>query len=145
MPIIFPGDDRMPLCAWTPKYSVKVKRFDEDHQHLFNILNQLNDGMQAGRGHSVLENVLMQLLRYSEWHFTAEEAVLRELHYPQLRAHTEQHRKFTAKMEDVAERYQTGSVGLSVEVLNFLKNWLSQHIDAEDKKYGPFLNSQGVS
>ena len=33
----------MPLFIWNSSYSVKVKRFDADHQQLFNIINELHD------------------------------------------------------------------------------------------------------
>ena len=53
----------MPQFNWDSTYSVKVKRFDDDHQQLFRILNQLHDGMMARRGQEVLQNVLNELLR----------------------------------------------------------------------------------
>src|SRR5580658_7309964 len=102
----------MSLVTWSPTYSVKVKRFDDDHQQLFSILNKLHDGMVAGHGKDVLEGVLTDLLRYTEKHFTAEEAVMRELNYPQLAAQIEQHRKFTDKIKEVSAQYKAGEVGL---------------------------------
>jgi len=33
---------------------------------------------------------------------------------------------------------------LSLEVMNFLKDWLMNHIQGSDKKYGPYLNSHGI-
>jgi hypothetical protein len=32
----------------------------------------------------------------------------------------------------------------AIEVMEFLKDWLGKHILGSDKKYGPFLNAQGV-
>jgi hemerythrin len=32
----------------------------------------------------------------------------------------------------------------SMEVMEFLKNWLNDHILGTDKKYGPHLASKGV-
>lgn len=135
----------MPLFAWNPTYSVKVKRFDEDHQQLFGIINELHEGMSCGRGKEVLQEVLTKLLRYTERHFTAEEAVMKELSYPGLAAQAEQHRKFTNKIKEVAEQYKAGTMGLSIEVLDFLTKWLSQHIVAVDKQYADFMNARGVA
>jgi len=33
---------------------------------------------------------------------------------------------------------------LSMDVMNFLKNWLSKHISDTDKKYGKYLNDKGL-
>jgi len=135
----------MPLFAWTPTYSVKVKRFDEDHQQLFSIINELHEGMSSGHGKEALQGVLTKLLRYTERHFTAEEAVMKELSYPGLPAQIEQHRKFTNKIKEVAEQYKAGTIGLSIDVLDFLTKWLSQHIVAVDKQYSDFMNTKGVA
>jgi len=135
----------MALFTWNASYSVKVKRFDEDHQQLFSILNQLHDGMKAGRGNDILHDVLINLLRYTERHFTAEEAVMKELGYPQLPAHTEQHRKFTAKIRETAHQYKAGAICLSLDMLDFLTKWLSQHIVGVDKQYSDFMNAKGVA
>lgn len=135
----------MSLCTWNASYSVKVKRFDEDHQQLFSIVNELHEAMTNGRGNAVMQDVLAKLLRYTERHFTAEEAVMKELKYPELAAHAEQHRQFTAKVRHVAEQYKAGTIGLSLEVLGFLSQWLSQHIAGVDKRYGPFMNQKGAA
>jgi len=135
----------MPLFTWNASYSVKVKRFDDDHQQLFNIINELHQGMSSGHGKEVLHDVLTKLLRYTERHFTAEEAVMKELGYPGLSAQIEQHRKFTTKIKEVADQYKAGTIGLSVDVLDFLTKWLSQHIVAVDKQYGDFMNAKGVA
>jgi hemerythrin len=135
----------MPLFTWNPSYSVKVKSFDDDHQQLFNIINELHEGMKTGRGKEVLHDVLTKLLRYTEKHFTAEEAVMRNLAYPGLAAQVEQHRKFTGKIKEVADQYQAGTIGLSVEVLDFLSKWLTQHIVGVDKQYADFMNAKGVA
>jgi len=35
-------------------------------------------------------------------------------------------------------------LGITLEVMNFLKDWLSHHILSVDKKYAPFLNEKGI-
>jgi len=34
---------------------------------------------------------------------------------------------------------------VNVDLLNFLKSWLQNHILGTDKKYAPFLNGKGVA
>jgi hemerythrin len=124
---------------------VKVKRFDDDHRQLFRILNQLHDGMLAGRGQNVLQTVLDDLLRYTEKHFAAEETIMKTAGYAQLLAHIDQHRKFTDKIKDVSAKYKAGGIGMTIEVLDFLTDWLKRHIIGVDKQYSDFLNARGVA
>jgi hemerythrin len=102
------GDIQMPLFKWDSTYSVKVKRFDADHQQLFKILNELHDGMIAGRGQEVLQTVLNELLQYTEKHFASEEAVMKAAGYPQLQAHIDEHRNFTDKVKVASAKYKEG-------------------------------------
>lgn len=135
----------MPQFNWDSSYSVKVKRFDDDHQQLFRILNELHDGMRAGRGQEILQNVLHELLQYTEKHFAGEELVMKSAGYPQLQAQVEQHRKFTGKIKEVSAKYEAGGLGMTIEVLDFLTDWLKRHIIGMDKQYSDFLNAKGVA
>lgn len=41
---------------------------------------------------------------------------------------------------EIQGKYKSGVIStLSIEVMQFLKNWLVKHIQIEDKKYGPHL------
>lgn len=135
----------MPQFNWDNSYSVKVKRFDDDHRQLFMIINELYDGMVARRGHDVLQNVLAELLIYTKRHFIGEEQLMRSAGYPQLQAQIEQHRRFTGKIQEVSAKYKAGELGMTVETLDFLTNWLKNHIVAVDKRYSEFLNAKGIS
>jgi hemerythrin len=134
----------MARFTWDPTYSVSVRHFDEQHKGLFSILNELYDAMKAGAGQKVLRDVLVNLLDYTLLHFAGEEAVMRNAGYPRLQSHIEQHRRFTDKIDEACAKYNAGSVGLSVGVLDFLTEWLQNHILHTDKQYGEFLNSKGI-
>jgi hemerythrin-like metal-binding protein len=135
----------MPQFRWDSTYSVKVKRFDDEHQELFRIVNQLYDGMMARRGQQVLQTVLNDLLQYTEKHFAAEEQVMRSVGYPQLQAQIEQHRRFSEKIKELTTKYKAGSIGMTIEVLDLLTEWLKKHIKGMDKQYSAFLNSKGIA
>lgn len=134
----------MAFATWDQSYSVQVQRLDAEHQQLFSIINQLHEGMKAGRGSQVMERVLQQLLGYTEQHFSDEEALLRQANYAELASHVAQHRAFTTRIREFSQAYQSGAGALSVEMLDFLKNWLSQHILAADQRYTSALNQQGI-
>jgi hemerythrin len=61
-----------------------------------------------------------------------------------LATHSLKHRQLTKQVEDYVARFGKGDITLGVDLLNFLSDWLTTHIQGEDKKYGPWLNEHGA-
>lgn len=134
----------MPLIKWDDSYSVSVKTLDEQHKKLFVLINQLHDAMSAGKGKEIIESVLKDMIDYTHTHFTTEEKLLEKHHYPYLEQQKQEHALFIQKVSEMQQKYKTGSsLTISFEVSQFLKNWLSNHIKLDDKKYSTFLVEKG--
>lgn len=135
----------MPLMEWTEKLSVGVAQFDAEHRRLVAMVNDLFDAVQAGKGREALGGILEELIAYTETHFEHEEAVMREHGYVEMESHSEEHKILTQQVKDIRRKYITGaSATLSMEVMNFLKNWLVKHIQGTDRKYTRFMNEHGM-
>ena len=134
----------MAFFTWNNSYSVGVQQFDGEHQKLFSIMNELYDGMKAGKGKDVLDGVLQMLIGYTEQHFSSEEAIMGRAGYAGLQSQVEQHRQFTTKMKDFQTQYRAGAVALSIQLLDYLRDWLKSHIAGADKSYTSYLNAKGV-
>jgi len=135
----------MALMEWSPAFSVKVRKFDDQHKKLVELVNQLHDAMKAGQGHALLGTVLQSLISYTATHFKDEEQVMQANGYPDLVRHKGMHQKLVSQVLDLQKKFQAGGDVLTITVLNFLKDWLVSHIQGEDKKYGVFLNAKGIS
>jgi hemerythrin len=134
----------MAFLLWTPALSVGVRQFDEQHRSLVGMLNDLHTAMLQGRGKEALGAILDRLVAYAATHFTDEEQLLQRHAYPDLAAHREEHRKLVEQVLVLQEQYRTGRAGLTVAVMVFLKDWLVQHIQVSDRKYGVFFRALGV-
>ncbi len=135
----------MPLMVWNDKFSVGVAAIDNEHKRLVQMLNELYDAIQAGRGKDALGKILDGLIAYTAGHFAHEERLFAETGYPASAAHTKEHEDLKKQVLDVQAKYRAGATGvLSLEVMNFLKNWLVVHIQGSDRKYGPHLNAKGI-
>jgi hemerythrin-like metal-binding protein len=130
--------------TWTQKLSVGIKSIDNQHAVLFETLNELHAAMMKGQARAVTGSLLHTLLTYTRDHFAAEEALMVAAMYPALPAHRAQHRKLTKQVEEYVARYERGDVTLNVELLKFLSDWLTTHIQGEDHLYGPWLIEHGV-
>ena len=135
----------MPLMSWNDKMSVGVAVIDADHKKLVSMVNELYDAIQAGKGKEKVGPVLDGLIDYTKMHFAREEKFFAQTAYADAPAHKKEHEELTKQVASVQTKYKAGATStLSLEVMNFLKNWLISHIQGSDKKYGPHLNAKGV-
>jgi len=134
----------MSLVTWDQSYSVSVRKLDEQHQKLFALLNALHDAMRQGKGQAIVQDTLRQLATYTVTHFRAEEELMRRANYPGLAPHQVEHQRFVARVNQLTQDLQTGRNVSSIEVVGFIKDWLSEHIRRTDRSYSAHLNAQGV-
>lgn len=135
----------MPLLTWTEEMSVGVKALDEDHKGMIRLMNELNDGIIAGHRRAALESVIEGLLKYTKVHFANEERLFAQTGFPGGAAHKAEHGLLARRVMNLQSRFESGqSLELSMETMNFLKEWLTNHIIGLDQKYGPYLNSKGI-
>ena len=95
---------------------------------LFNIINQLADAMRVAKGQEVIAQIVGQLIAYTRTHFQQEEALMEQAQYPELSAHQQLHRELVADVEKFQRELDEGLRPNTVAILDFLKDWLTQHI-----------------
>jgi hemerythrin-like metal-binding protein len=117
---------------------------DDQHTVLFGMLNDLHDAMMKGEAQKIAGPLLRKLAAYTHEHFTAEEAMMAASGYAGLAQHRVIHRELTRQVDEFAARYERGEGALNLQLMNFLRDWLTNHIQKEDQKYGPWLNEHGT-
>jgi len=133
------------FLEWDEKYSVKVKRLDDQHKILFNIINDVSEAMDAGEGNQVLGDILDSMASYSKVHFFSEEKFMQDCDYPDLDKHKKEHQYFVTRVQGFKKNLEDEKNALSKDVIDFLKTWLTEHILVKDAKYSTFLNEKGIT
>ena len=134
----------MALMTWDSSYSVKVAKLDSHHQKLFSLINALHDAMRVGKGRTALDQIVTELSEYTQTHFQAEEALMKQANYPALDGHRAEHGRFIAQVSQFKKDLEAGT-GNAVAVAEFLKDWLTKHIQRMDQSYSAHLNANGIS
>ncbi|MBP7211624.1 hemerythrin family protein [bacterium] len=135
----------MAFFNWSDeRFSVHIQEIDEQHKMLISYLDELYDAMQKGEAHKILKPLLKKLVGYAQTHFATEEYYFRIFDYPESQKHEAEHDAFVEKVRKFQDDFNAGKAMLSIEIADFLRNWISEHISIEDKKYSAFLNSKGV-
>jgi len=134
----------MALMIWKEEYSVKIGIIDTQHKKLIELLNQIFDASREGKGKEVIGKILNDLITYTKVHFTTEEDFFKKYAYPGFALHKAEHDKLTKQVTDFQEQFAAGRAMLSIELMQFLKDWLNGHILGTDQKYTGFLSSKGL-
>ena len=121
---------------WTPALSTGVAALDEQHKAIFQWLAELENAAAEQRTLFGVY-VVTRLKHYMREHFAAEEALMKAVGYPYLEQHQAEHAKFRAKLGEL----QLRSIGedVTAETVNFLNDWLTNHITKVDMAYVPYL------
>ncbi|QQS35451.1 MAG: bacteriohemerythrin [Ignavibacteriales bacterium] len=134
----------MALIAWNEKYSVGINSIDAQHKRLVDYTNQLHDAMASGKAKEKIPSILENLVRYTKDHFAYEEKVMDSNKYPGYLKQKMEHDSLTKQVTKFKDDMLAGKISLSIEVMEFLKGWLINHISGSDKLYTQFLVSKGV-
>ncbi|HWQ66299.1 MAG TPA: bacteriohemerythrin [Methanospirillum sp.] len=134
----------MGLFAWDDKYSVHVGKMDEQHKKLFDLINQLHEAMTSGKGNAVMAEILKGLKDYTTVHFTEEEKYLESFKYSGLLEQKKQHKMFIDKISGYEADLSGKRLGLSIDVMQFLRDWLITHIQTIDMKYSETFQNHGM-
>jgi len=134
----------MPYMKWEKEYSVGILKIDEQHMKLFEYINDLHDAMKLGKSKEILSGLIDKLVNYTQAHFTLEESYLTKHQYPEFIQHQKEHKSFIDKVNTFKTNYALTSGLLSIDIMQFLKDWLIKHVMGTDKKYAGFLNEKGL-
>jgi len=129
----------MPLIEWNTQYSVGIETMDKQHQKLIGIINSLYEEITKGSGRDAVGGAIKQLKEYGSYHFQEEEKFMKLFGFPNLDKHKTLHVEYIDSINDFEEKFTLSNSSMTLEVMNFLKDWLTKHIMNMDKKYGKFI------
>jgi hemerythrin len=132
------------LFAWSDSYMVGIQEVDEQHQVLVSLLNQLHTAIIEHHGKATSREILDRLAEYTRTHFLLEESLMRLTHYPGFDIHKQQHEELIKQVQDLQHKLDEEKVAITFELLHFLKNWLAQHINESDKRFGAHFKEAGL-
>ena len=124
------------FVEWRSYYSVGEPALDAEHQQILGFIDELYAAMTVGQQNTKTIVLLDQLVQYTLNHFQHEERIMRECDYPQLSAHRAEHERMKQRTLDIRTNIE---VVTNRDILQFLKDWWTNHIQDVDKSYSPYL------
>lgn len=134
----------MAILKWSDSLSVSIESIDNQHKKLFDLINSFYEGLNKKADQSNMIKLIHGLRDYTTLHFNKEEELMKKYSYPDFKNHKAEHTKFISTINDYMERIKSGKLIISIEITNYLKNWISEHISIKDKQYSDFFIKNGV-
>jgi len=130
------------VVIWTDAIEVGVDALNKDDQILVSMLNRL---MCLAADDPDVDNIINELIEYTQYHFSREEAIMEACGYLGFERHYNLHRRLIDDVNLHAEAWRNER---NQENLNqfrkFLKDWLFNHILKEDTKIAISAKGKGL-
>ncbi|NLK98119.1 bacteriohemerythrin [Defluviitalea saccharophila] len=134
---------------WKDRYSLNIPEIDEQHQKLFEIgyrayeLAMINDGSDY---YDEIMAIIDELLDYVEYHFEFEERLMERNLYSKFGTHCKEHNFYISKIKNMAheEKIDDNQQEALLNILNFLSDWISNHILITDRQYVNEFKEKGL-
>jgi hemerythrin len=110
-----------------------VPKIDDQHEALVDMINFLIEAKDNATPPETISFVLGEMTKYVYLHFRDEEQYMLDHFYPGLAVHRLIHETFEDQVLAYQKQYDEGRTDLLDDVLEFLTNWLIQHIQGDDK------------
>jgi hemerythrin len=123
------------------KLKLGVPEVDQEHELQAALLAALGDALVKGLGTEV-QNLLQQLVDYTEVHFLSEELLMRFYSYPGYEEHVSEHAHLMDRVLDLKERWSDGD-GSASRLLAELTAWVSGHIRSMDQALANYVREYG--
>ena len=123
--------------VWNAANETGIPIIDEQHRGIVSTINSLHYFLQNGDAAVAFEPTMDVLNHYTNLHFMAEEALMRQAGYGTIDDHIAVHTQFMNQVRGMATfRADPDKVG---ELLAFLKDWWLKHINHVDRGYVPVV------
>ncbi len=133
----------MAYINWQQEYSVNVDKIDAQHRHFIDILNRIYSTVQINESDNL--NVLIdELVAYTKLHFETEEKYFKKFRYEGASEHIIEHKKLIASVGMFLDDKTNDPITLGYALVDFLEDWLVNHLAVMDQKYSKCFKSHGL-
>lgn len=133
-----------PKIIWQDALSVNVKVIDEQHKAFINIINELIDCINTVPDKIKVANIIERITSYKSQHFATEEKYFQEFNYADAVEHIAAHRSFNAQVEVLSKEYGKEPISFAFALVDFLEDWLLDHLQNMDRKYIQCFHEHGL-
>ena len=132
----------MAKIEWNPGFSLGVPSLDDQHKRFIELANSILHAVKNKKEPRHILSFFSKLREYTVYHFSDEEAFMRSIGYPELRAHVLEHEELKFLVRQHQETLFRQKIVREKDILEFLKKLLVDHVIYSDLAVKRFLASK---
>jgi hemerythrin-like metal-binding protein len=126
--------------AWKKELEIGNEMIDTQHRMLVLLLKKLDLALTSRMDQKVVMGIMLEIKKFTEFHFLSEENLMAELHYPGLADHERIHSELLAVLNvfiaKINRKQETPE-----EILPQIVTWVTNHVVSEDLKIAEYVKS----
>ena len=117
-----------------PEYYIGIDMIDQEHKQLFDYASEAYELLQeefTPDKYDKIDAILEKLRDYTVKHFSDEEAYMESIQYKKIFTQKIQHQEKMNKLDQFIDQHEKDEENLdqqSIDILNYLTDWLINHI-----------------
>lgn len=124
---------------WDSGLETGHAEIDDQHRGLFALAKKLDALLSCEECQfDAVADAIYGLNDYVIEHFREEEALMASVGYPELNSHRALHERLTGETMKLMARYFGGETMVAADIAPFVGEWLTIHIDKQDKRFATF-------
>lgn len=128
------------MIKWKDEYRIGIDNIDSQHQRLFEIAEEAYELLKNEFFYDKYDRIIQileQLRDYALYHFKSEEEYMLSINYKGYASQKEAHDSFTEKLNSInLDDIDEDQNQYILQVLDFIVDWISNHILGSDKLIG---------
>jgi len=131
------------MITITKDMETGISKIDAQHKELVDRLNAVISLGSRSVSNEETQKTLDLLSDYVVKHFSDEEALQRQSHFPKYELHREQHQLYISELQKLKKEFATNghSAKFTLDLNNSIVNWIVRHIKSVDVEFGKHYNS----
>ena len=129
------------FIEWSDDYCIGNNLLDIHHKIFFEMVRDLSKHLEGDKPRVDATEIVEFLHDYIEMHFSAEEKLMSEIHFPNSLEHKAIHEEFSRNIQRLnKELYKEEVAHILDKILTLTQNWFLDHILTQDKQFSNYLH-----
>lgn len=131
----------METITWKNSLAIGNIEIDAQHKIFIGIIEKTAKAIQSGAEKQLIESLLVELLKFTEFHFRSEENMMMELGYPGLLDHRKEHDKALTELRRRLFALNYDYIDFH-NLESFIIQWFFDHSTGDDARLAEFLKGR---